>query len=179
MSFVAVISPGARPGYQPKARVFFMSEAAEARSVVDPRGIPTVLVVEDNRLVRAQLGRHFTEAGWRVVEASNGFSGLRLATQDAPDVVVLDAALPDLPGCDLLNGLRREANTRDVPVLAVRFVSPELARPEQCPADAIVPNPYDVATVVARAADLVCDRRGSEGLKGASDRGYERETWHR
>jgi CheY-like chemotaxis protein len=73
-----------------------------------------VLVVEDEgdvrRLVRVLLER----AGHTVVEAANGLEAISLLEADAPDLVVLDVAMPELDGWQTLERIR---DLSDVPVL--------------------------------------------------------------
>ncbi len=78
-----------------------------------------ILIVEDNeknmKLVRDIL-RH---KGYETLEAVNGLDGVRLATEGAPDLILMDIQLPDIDGIEALSRIRKEPALDAVPVLAV------------------------------------------------------------
>ena len=76
----------------------------------------TVLVVEDNRAIQANIADYFTMQGAVVDFALNGRQGAELALQHYYDVIVLDLTLPQLDGLDVCSLLRREAS-RHIPIL--------------------------------------------------------------
>ncbi len=62
----------------------------------------SVLVIEDSVHIR-QLIREILEAdGYRVIEAENGTEGVRMATTEAPDCIILDLIMPDMDGIKIL-----------------------------------------------------------------------------
>ena len=67
-----------------------------------------VLIVDDSALMRRQLSRILTEAGFEVVTARNGAEGLRLAVEAAPDVITLDVNMPEMDGLTMLSRLMVE-----------------------------------------------------------------------
>ncbi len=71
-----------------------------------PCGVSIVLLVDDDPRIRQSLSRLLERRGHAVRTASSGFSGLQDATDDPPDVVVLDLGLPDVDGFELLKMLR-------------------------------------------------------------------------
>jgi two-component system, sensor histidine kinase and response regulator len=77
----------------------------------------TILVVEDEAAVRANLVEILEGEGFRVLEAGHGHEGLRLAREHLPDVVLCDIMMPDLDGHDVLEALRRDAATARLPVV--------------------------------------------------------------
>lgn len=77
------------------------------------------LVLHHDRWVRAHLADQLRMAGYGVLAASNGFSGLRLAEQQQPGVILLSPALPELSGGEVLDHLRAGSSTRDTPALIV------------------------------------------------------------
>ena len=68
-----------------------------------------ILIVDDENLVRWSLREKCEEWGYQVLEAENGFEGLRLADAEAPELVLLDVRLPDLGGLEVLEKLKRVA----------------------------------------------------------------------
>jgi DNA-binding response OmpR family regulator len=82
----------------------------------DPRH-KRVLLIEDDAWIRTFLRDLLSDEGYGVVEAADGRTGLRVATEACPDLVLLDLAMPEFTGVDVLYGLKRSARTRSVPVL--------------------------------------------------------------
>ena len=79
----------------------------------------TILIVEDNeknmKLVRDILRHH----GHATLEAVNGEDGVRLATEQRPDLVLMDIQLPDIDGIMALGRIRTDASLDAMPVLAI------------------------------------------------------------
>src|SRR5581483_8583562 len=61
-----------------------------------------ILLVEDDRIVAAALTRALVDAGHVVRTAAQAVDALRIATDERPDLVILDLALPDIDGADAL-----------------------------------------------------------------------------
>jgi len=81
----------------------------------------TVLVVDDEKNIRRTLGMVLEGDGYRVVEADSGEQGLELlANANAPiDLAILDLKLPGIGGIQVLERLRSDEATRDLPVIVV------------------------------------------------------------
>jgi CheY-like chemotaxis protein len=79
-----------------------------------------VLYVEDNATNRAVMQAFFqSQPAWRLLLADDGATGLALAREQRPDVIVLDLHLPDRGGHEVLHALRADPHTAAVPVLAL------------------------------------------------------------
>ncbi|MGI5169940.1 response regulator [Spirillospora sp. CA-253888] len=101
---------------------------------------PTVLVIEDEQDVRDLLVHYFRAFGCLVRAADTGGAGLRLATGDPPDLVVLDVRLPDTDGRQVARLLRADPRTRDVRLVITSVLDrEELA---DIDADGILAKPF-------------------------------------
>ena len=82
--------------------------------------ITTIVIIEDNphdsRLIRRLLHNY---KHYRIFETHNGLDGLDLVRQRRPDLVILDLTLPDRDGFSVLEELKTDARTRDIPVVIV------------------------------------------------------------
>ena len=78
-----------------------------------------VLVIDDSADVRDALVLFLSSSGYRTLAASDGVSGLALARDARPDVVVLDMTLPGLDGWETTRRLRRDPATRGACIIAV------------------------------------------------------------
>jgi len=65
-----------------------------------------ILVVEDDDATRRALNLALTGAGFAVVEAKNGMAGLMMATEERPDLILLDILMPMMDGWEMLHELR-------------------------------------------------------------------------
>src|SRR5581483_10568870 len=77
----------------------------------------TALIVDYNRWERRCTADFLAEQGYVVLDASNGASGLRLAEQNACDIILLAPSLPEMSGDEVLEQLKALDSTREVPVI--------------------------------------------------------------
>ena len=89
----------------------------------------SVLIIDDDETSRYLLRGLLANGGCQVLEADGGAEGLRLARETHPGLIVLDLAMPDLDGFQVLEQLRDHPATRDIPV--VICTSKTLTREEQ------------------------------------------------
>lgn len=87
----------------------------------------TILLIEDSRLVRTLLEKDLTRAGYRVISAVDGESGLRSAQHHHPDLILLDMLLPKIAGLDVLRDLKADHSTENIPVIVLTGLSKENA----------------------------------------------------
>lgn len=76
-----------------------------------------VLIVEDELDLQQILEFNLRQAGYEVLTAPDAASALKTCQQQAPDLVLLDLMLPDLPGTHILQRLRTDPRTRGLPVI--------------------------------------------------------------
>jgi two-component system, OmpR family, KDP operon response regulator KdpE len=109
-----------------------------------------VLLIEDEPKIRRFLRAGFEINGFSVLEAENAADGLKAATFNSPDLIILDLALPDLHGAEVLERLRSWSN---VPIIILSVVSSEdeKVRLLQAGADDYVVKPFGMAELLARS----------------------------
>src|SRR3981189_2739022 len=109
-----------------------------------------VLLIDDEPKIRRFLRAGFELHGFSVIEAESAEEGLKAATFNAPDLVILDLALPDLHGTEVLERLRSWSN---VPVIVLSVMSDEneKVRLLQAGADDYVIKPFGMAELLARS----------------------------
>lgn len=78
-----------------------------------------VLVVEDNELNRDMLGRRLQRRGYVVCFAVDGPSGVSMAAQERPDVILMDIALGEMDGWEATRRIKACAETADIPIIAL------------------------------------------------------------
>jgi two-component system KDP operon response regulator KdpE len=109
-----------------------------------------VLLIDDEPKIRRFLRAGFEMHGFSVLEAESATDGLKAAMFSAPDLVILDLALPDLHGKEVLERLRSWSN---VPVIILSVVSSEeeKVRLLRAGADDYVVKPFGMAELLARS----------------------------
>src|SRR3984893_8626321 len=85
----------------------------------------TVLVIDDDASVRDLMSRFLSKSGFRVVVASSGEEGLRLAKQEKPLVITLDVVMPEFDGWSVLKKLKSDPALAEIPVIIVTIVDNE------------------------------------------------------
>jgi two-component system KDP operon response regulator KdpE len=110
---------------------------------------PLVMVVEDEATVRDVLATSLPAHGYRVVEAPDGATALRLAAEYVPDLVILDLRLPDMDGLQVAQKLRAWSSTPIV-VLSARGQESQKVAALDAGADDYVTKPFGFQELLAR-----------------------------
>ena len=76
-----------------------------------------VLIVEDDEFLLQMYATKLELEGFKVLEATTGLQGLKIAQKELPDLILLDLNLPELSGFEVLAQLKREDNTKNIKVL--------------------------------------------------------------
>lgn len=128
-----------------------------------PEGDCLVLVIEDEQPIRRFLRASLMGEGYRVVEASTGEEGLKLAVQQPPDIVVLDLGLPGIDGQEVLRQLRGWL-TAPILILSARDQEKQKIEALDSGADDYVTKPFGVGELLARMRNALrhANRVGSE-----------------
>ena len=79
----------------------------------------TILLVEDDSLLRHAFRLLLEDAGYRIHEAGTAHEAIEKARSSAPDLILLDLGLPDAPGLDVVRTLRLNESMQDTPVIAL------------------------------------------------------------
>ncbi|MBL8351061.1 MAG: response regulator [Burkholderiaceae bacterium] len=129
---------------------------APLRTAVRPSGPPTVLVVDDSKVVRVKTGRLFEKQGWRVLLADDGQAALACLEDDAPDLLITDVEMPGLDGFALTRCLRGQPRWAGLPVVMITS-SDDKHRAEAAAAgvDVLLGKPYADDALLAQARVLV------------------------
>jgi two-component system KDP operon response regulator KdpE len=127
------------------------------------RPASVALVIDDEIQIRRFLRAGFELEGFNVQEAACGAEGIRAATLRPVDLVIVDLALPDMDGSEIVERLRSWSGVPII-VLSVRSSEEEKVRLLELGADDYVVKPFGMAELLARArAALRRQARGSGG----------------
>ena len=109
----------------------------------------TILVVDDEKMIRNLLNINLTKEGYNVIEAVDGLEAVELATEKKPDLILLDVMIPKLDG---LSVCKRIKNTMNVPILMVTAKDSEVDKilGLELGADDYVTKPFSIRELIAR-----------------------------
>ena len=79
----------------------------------------TILIVEDSATERHAIKAALEKAGYTVLEAEDGESGVQMAKDKTPDLVLMDIVMPGMNGFQATRAITREAGTSHIPVIMV------------------------------------------------------------
>jgi CheY-like chemotaxis protein len=113
-----------------------------------------LLVVEDEPAIAGLLQRYLQRAGYLVTIATTASEGLRQARWLRPDLITLDVQLPDVDGFVLLEWLREDPGTRDIPVVFIS-ISPNDGHGQQLGAIDHLTKPVDEGTLLNRVGQIL------------------------
>jgi signal transduction histidine kinase/CheY-like chemotaxis protein len=99
---------------KPIERRWLLDQLYKFTGRIAPRKI---LVIDDEEVSRYLLRQFFLSSPDQVIEASNGAEGLRFARDEQPHLILLDLLIPDISGFEVLERLRADAKTAEIPVV--------------------------------------------------------------
>ena len=120
-----------------------------------------ILVVEDESDLRELLTYNLTAAGFTVQATETGTEGLEAIGKFAPDVVLLDLMLPDIPGTEVCRRIRGDTTSRQPAVMMLTAKGEEIDRVVgfELGADDYVVKPFSVRELVLRVGAILRARR--------------------
>ena len=77
----------------------------------------TILVIDDDKLIREGLSALLKGAGQTVLEAVDGKDGLEVALKEHPDLIVTDLRMPNMSGQEMIDAIRADDTIKDTPVV--------------------------------------------------------------
>ena len=78
-----------------------------------------ILLVEDNELNRDMLSRRLIRKGHDIVMAFDGEEGVQAASDQKPDLILMDMSLPVIDGWEATRRVRANPDTKDIPIIAL------------------------------------------------------------
>ncbi len=124
---------------------------------VDPMN-KRILIIEDEKdIVEALRYNLEKEKGFSVLSANTGDEGVNLAFQVKPNLIILDIGLPGLNGYEVCRMLRRDVETRDIPILMVtaRVAESDKVLGLELGADDYITKPFGIRELIARVRNAI------------------------
>lgn len=131
-----------------------------------------ILVVDDSDDLRTVFCRLLTRAGYEVLGARTGQECLRLATEQKPDLVLLDVVLPDMTGVEVCKQIKSDERTGGTLVLSIsgtRISGPNQAESLDGGADAYITKPIDGQALLAHVNALLRTKKAEQAVQEIND----------
>jgi DNA-binding response OmpR family regulator len=129
--------------------------------------VPTILVVDDEPIVRDVVVRYLERDGYRTLEAASGDEARRLLERESPSLVVLDVMLPGVSGLDLCRWIRARS---DLPIVMLTALGEEADRIVglELGADDYLTKPFSPRELAVRVRNLM--RRTAQPVAGGTQK---------
>ena len=109
-----------------------------------------ILIVEDEKNIIDILSFNLSREGYDTIEALDGKTGLQLALEQDPDLILLDLMLPEMNGFDVCRSLREQGRTTPVIMLTAREEETDKVMGLELGADDYITKPFSMRELLAR-----------------------------
>lgn len=109
-----------------------------------------ILIVEDEKNIVDILNFNLNKEGYDTLEAYDGTSGLKLALEQNPDLILLDLMLPKMDGFDVCQAIRKENCSIPIIILTAREEEDDKVKGLELGADDYITKPFSVRELMAR-----------------------------
>lgn len=113
-----------------------------------------LLVADDSETVLLMLQRRLEMEGYEVKTATDGVEALDQVKRDEPDLILLDAMMPNMSGVEALEKLRASGSKVPVLIISAHLDAQEPERMQKIGADGCVPKPFEWDDLIARIEEL-------------------------
>ncbi len=119
--------------------------------------IPQILIVEDEENHLNVLSNLTKAIGFRTLEATDGIEGLKLATENNPDAILLDLAMPNMDGFELMMKLQANPQTSSIPIIvsSASVFDADKQRSLEAGAKSFLPKPLQVEELTKILGNLL------------------------
>lgn len=132
--------------------------ASNQQKIIGIQGnVPQILIVEDEQNHLNVLRNLLHSIGFRTLEASDGVEGLKLALENKPDVILLDLAMPNMDGFELMVKLQANPQTSSIPIIvsSASVFDADRQRSLEAGAKTFLPKPLQVEELTKTLGNLL------------------------
>ena len=117
----------------------------------------TILYVEDNEFNRKIVKQLLAQTKYRLREAADGEAGLRMALEEAPDLILMDVQLPKMSGLEATRRLRADPQTAAIPIVVITSyaLSGDAEKAKAAGATTYLAKPYSPRDLLAKIREIV------------------------
>jgi CheY-like chemotaxis protein len=116
-----------------------------------------VLIADDSSMMRKIAKMSLEKGGHTVIEAEDGLEAVKLAKQEMPDIVLLDAEMPEMDGWEACKTIKADPQTMKIPVLMCtgHDVSEEPEQLQEAGANGYVLKPYNATVLLEKVVEAL------------------------
>jgi len=110
-----------------------------------------ILYIEDNEYNRKIVRQLVSHTPYQLLEAVDGESGVTVAQQELPDLILMDVQLPRMSGLDATRALKGDPRTRHIPIIVITSfaLSGDREKAAEAGADSYLAKPYSPRELMA------------------------------
>jgi diguanylate cyclase (GGDEF)-like protein len=146
-----------------------------------------VLIVDDSEMIRKLVSARMRDLKIEIIDAVDGKSGMRIAREQAPDLILLDVAMPDMTGFEVCQHLKSDPLTNDIPIIFLTGSDDPAAKIRAFELGAVdyVTKPFDAAEMRARVGaalrtqallEMLATKANTDELTGLPNRSFFSEA---
>ena len=126
-----------------------------------------ILVVDDDRSIRLLLVNAFRREEYELEEAANGAQAIEICQRRMPDLILMDAVMPEMDGFDACKAIRETPNGADIPVLMITGLEDEnsIVRAFSSGATDYISKPINFSVMKQRVARLIKANKAEKHVK--------------
>jgi CheY-like chemotaxis protein len=114
--------------------------------------VALVLIVDDDPAIRSMLDELLSDEGYETLMAADGLSGIEIARERRPDLILMDLMLPGLDGAAATRLLKADPDTNWIHVIAMSAGTNLRLQADTLPADSVLGKPFDLDALLADVA---------------------------
>ena len=109
-----------------------------------------ILIADDEVHIRKILSLAFTKAGYEVVSCQDGKEAIAAIEKGAIDLVITDLMMPEVNGYEVIERLKRDKGTRDIPAIVLTALgqNDDLLKAKEAGADLVITKPFSPKKIV-------------------------------
>lgn len=154
------VAPAMEPKKAPKPAI---EAASKKEEKIEGSGLATILVIDDDAISLEISERILGKKGYSIITAMSGDEGIQKAREKQPNVIVLDVIMPGMDGWQVLEQLKADEATRDIPIIMQSMLSErELGLAKG--ADDYLTKPIDKGKLTDAVSKLLPDVDMAKGL---------------
>lgn len=122
-----------------------------------------ILLVEDNLMLQDILSERLSIRDYDVIIASDGQSGVNQASQEQPDLIIMDMSLPVIDGWEASRRLKQQSSTQHIPIIALtaHALSGDREKSLGAGCDEFETKPVNFSRLLTKIEALLQERNGS------------------
>ena len=130
-----------------------------------------ILIVEDEKDIRNLIIYALEEKGYQTISADDGEKAIKMLKENKPDLVILDWMLPSVSGLEICRSIRRDINTKNIPIimLTAKITEEDKVLGLDSGADDYITKPFSTAELNSRVKAILrrIERNNNKKLKYA------------